>query len=153
MTRNAGEAAPSRPDGVDARLARHGGLSYLEISTVDPRRSATFYERVFGWEVDWRGQDDPRFADRSGQLIGRWVTGRAPAREPGLLPYVYVDSIDDAIEQAIAQGGQVVRAPYLEGDTWIATVRDPAGNLIGIWQAAERRVAKDVGNTREGADR
>jgi predicted enzyme related to lactoylglutathione lyase len=25
-----------------------------------------------------------------------------------------------------------------EGDLWVATVRDPAGNLIGLWQEGPR---------------
>ena len=31
-------------------------------------------------------------------------------------------------------GSKVVREPYLEGDVWVATLTDPAGNVIGIWQ-------------------
>ena len=36
------------PTGVETRLARHGGLSYLHIPAVDVRQSAAFYEQVFG---------------------------------------------------------------------------------------------------------
>ena len=45
------------------RLARHGGLSYLEIPAVDPRRSAAFYAAVLGWNVRGQDSDDPRFED------------------------------------------------------------------------------------------
>ena len=124
--------------GVDARVARHGGLSYLEIPATDLRQSAAFYENALGWNLDWRGSNDCRFEDGTGHLIGHWVTGRAVSREPGLLPYFYVDRLDDAIERATAQGGEVVKAPYPEGDLWVATIRDPAGNLIGLWQAGPR---------------
>jgi len=34
----------------------------------------------------------------------------------------------------VAHGGEVVKAPYPEGNLWVATVRDPAGNMIGLWQ-------------------
>jgi predicted enzyme related to lactoylglutathione lyase len=133
MTQNRDEKASS--PGVDASLARHGGLSYLEVPAVDPQRSATFYEQVVGWRVEQRGPDDFRFGDTTGHLIGRWVTGRSAAREPGLLPYIYVDGVDDAVARVVAHGGEVVRKPYAEGDVRVATVRDPAGNLIGLWQA------------------
>ena len=33
-----------------------------------------------------------------------------------------------------AQGCEIVKAPYAEGALRVATVRDPAGNVIGIWQ-------------------
>ena len=124
--------------GVEARLATHGRLSYLEIPATDLGRSAAFYEGVFGWRVDWRGSDDARFDNTTGHLIGQWVTGRAIAREPGLLPYIYVDRIDDAVERVTAHGGEVVQAPYPEGNLWVATVRDPAGNVIGLWQEGPR---------------
>jgi predicted enzyme related to lactoylglutathione lyase len=125
-------------NGVDARLARHGGLSYLEIPAIDPRRSADFYEKVLGWNLRERDTDDPRFEDATGHLIGRWMTGREIAREPGLFPYFYVDRIDDAVARVVAQGGEVAEAPYPEGNLWVATFRDPAGNLIGLWQVGPR---------------
>jgi predicted enzyme related to lactoylglutathione lyase len=117
---------------VDARLARHGGLSYQEIPAVDAQQSAVFYGQVFGWSLGEREAGDPRFEDGTGHLIGRWVTGRASSRESGLLAYFYVDRIDDAVGRVVAHGGEVVEAPYPEGNLWVATVRDPAGNVIGL---------------------
>jgi predicted enzyme related to lactoylglutathione lyase len=139
MAQNEGETkAPQDGSGVGAGLARHGGLSYLEIPAIDARRSSDFYEKVLGWSLRERGTDDPRFEDTTGHLIGRWVTGCAIAREPGLLPYFYVNRIDEAVAQVVAEGGEVVRAPYPEGNLWVATFRDPAGNLIGLWQEGPR---------------
>jgi predicted enzyme related to lactoylglutathione lyase len=48
--------------------------------------------------------------------------------------YVYVHGLDAAVEQMAAAGSKVVRQPYQEGDVWAATLIDPAGNVIGIWQ-------------------
>jgi len=138
MTQKASEEKQECALGVEARLATHGRLSYLEIPATDLRRSAAFYENVLGWSVEWRSSDDPRFDNTTGHLIGRWVTGRAIAREPGLLPYIYVDRIDDAVARVGAHGGEVVRTPYPEGNLWVATVRDPAGNVIGLWQEGPR---------------
>ncbi|HZS40475.1 MAG TPA: VOC family protein [Polyangia bacterium] len=120
---------------VDAGLTRHGGLSYLEIPAADAGRSAAFYEHVLGWTLQRRDANDIRFADATGHLIGRWVLGRASAAEPGLVPYFYVDQIHSAVERATVHNGEVVKAPYREGDLWVATLRDPAGNTIGLWQA------------------
>ncbi len=138
MPQNDPEVARSRGAGVDARLARHGGLSYLEIPAVDARQSAAFYEKVLGWNLRQPDTDDPRFDDATGHLIGRWVTGRGISREPGLLPYIYVDRIDDAVDRVVEHGGAVVRPPYAEGNLWVATFRDPAGNVIGLWQEGPR---------------
>jgi predicted enzyme related to lactoylglutathione lyase len=123
---------------VDKRLARHGHVSYLEIPAVDIEQSAGFYESVLGWQIHQGQSGHISFDDRSGDLIGRWVTGRLASREPGLVPYIYVDRIDDVVQRVLNQGGEIVKAPYPEGDLWVATFRDPAGNVIGIWQEGNR---------------
>jgi uncharacterized protein len=131
IKRKAGKSEP----GVDASLARNGGLSYLEIPAVNPRKSAEFYGKVFGWKLEEADTDHPKFMDQSGHLLGRWVTGRAASRKPGLLPYIYVDQIKRVMERVAAHGGQIVRAPYAECNLWVSVIRDPAGNVIGVWQA------------------
>jgi hypothetical protein len=138
MAQDDNEAKGSGGSGVGANLARHGGLSYLEIPAVDVRRSAIFYEKVLGWKLRQRETDNPRFDDATGHLIGRWVTGRTISREPGLLPYIYVDCIDDVVGRVAAHGGEVVKPPYAEGNLWVAIFRDPAGNVIGLWQEGPR---------------
>ena len=60
------------------------------------------------------------------------------AGEAGFLPYVYLERVDDALGAAAANGGEVVTPPYPEGDLWVATFRDPAGNVIGVWQRGPR---------------
>jgi uncharacterized protein len=124
-----------RKPGVDKRLARHGGLSYVEIPAVDPRRSAAFYAKVLGWNLHAGDSEHPKFTDQTGHLLGRWVSGRAIGREPGLLAYVYVDHIRRAVKLAVRLGGEIVKPIYPEGNLWVATIRDPAGNVIGLWQA------------------
>jgi len=132
------ETQTANPTGVEARLARHGGLSYLHIPAVDVHQSAAFYEQVFGWKIHGRDTARPGFDGGTGHVSGAWVTDQAISREPGLLPYIYVDRIDDTIEQVEAQGGEIVKAPYPEGNLWVATFRDPAGNVLGLWQEGAR---------------
>ena len=138
MAGNEREKTGGTGTGVDSRLARPGGLSYLEIPAVDTEHAAAFYGQVLGWRLERRAANDLRFEDATGHLLGRWVTGRAPSREPGLLAYFYVERIDDAVGRVVAHGGEVVQAPCAEGNLWVATVRDPAGNLLGLWQEGPR---------------
>jgi hypothetical protein len=65
-------------------------------------------------------------------------TGRAIPDEPGVLPYIYVHGIDRIVERIAANGGRIEKPPYPEGDLWVATFRDPAGNVIGVWQQGPR---------------
>ena len=139
MSQNDDQRAPSaEAGGVEAGLARHGGLSYLHIPATDVQQSAAFYERVFGWQVHRRDNGRASFSDATGHIGGAWVTDQAISREPGLLPYIYVNRIDDTLKQVVEQGGEVVNAPYPEGNLWVATFRDPAGNVIGLWQEGQR---------------
>ena len=129
-------SAPDDP-GVEATVARPGGISYLGLPARDAAESAEFYRAVFGWEV--RGTPDRlSFSDGTGHVIGHWRTDLPAAGEAGIRPYVYVTRLDEVLAKAVEQGGEVVSAPYPQGSLTIATVRDPAGNVIGIWQEAAR---------------
>jgi uncharacterized protein len=122
-------SAPADP-GVEATVARPGGVSYLGMPAQDVARSADFYRAVFGWQI----RDQGSFSDGTGHVIGHWRTDLAAAGEAGIRPYIYVTQLDDVLRKAAEQGAEVVTLPYQEGNLTIATVRDPAGNVIGIWQ-------------------
>ena len=118
-------------------LLRRPRLCYLEIPAVDVRRSAAFYEEVFGWNIRHRDTARPSFDDATGYVSGAWVIDRNISREPGLLPYIWVDAIDAILAQVGAHGGEIVEASHPDspgGSCFIATFRDPAGNLIGLYQ-------------------
>jgi uncharacterized protein len=131
----------------EGSVTRDAGISYMHIPARDPRLSASFYNAVFGWEL--RGDPDhPSFNDGTGHVIGAWVTDVEPVENAGVLPYVFVDSVDAALDRVVANGGRVLRDPYPEGEgdspLWVATFRDPAGNTIGVWQTSPRNISTRV---------
>jgi predicted enzyme related to lactoylglutathione lyase len=128
------EATGTDQVGVDAGLSRNGGLSYVHIPAVDARQSAVFYETVFRWDVYGHDTARPGFTDGTGHVGGAWMTNQAVSREPGLLPYIYVDDIQATIAAIEGNAGEIVDAVYPEGNLLIATFRDPAGNVMGVWQ-------------------
>jgi predicted enzyme related to lactoylglutathione lyase len=123
---------------VDARLARPGAVTYLHIPASDVRQAAAFYRDVFGWNINNPDSDRPSFDDRSGNLSGAWLGHHLAVTEPGLLPYIYVDQIDDTVARILAHGGEMVTEPSPEGSLIVATFRDPAGNVLGIWHDTTR---------------
>lgn len=136
LDRLAGDT-PQGQGSADAPFAKDGKLSYLQIPAQDVEATATFYAKVFGWKLS--GSSSHRsFTDASGELLGAFVPGREISRQAGLLPYVYVDGIDAAVARIEAAGGTMQAQPYAEGKLWVATFRDPAGNLMGIWTAGPR---------------
>ena len=118
--------------GVEGTVARPGGVSYLRIPARDVPESAAFYRTVFGWRL--RGSADaPSFSDGTGHVIGHWRTDLPVAGQAGVLPYIYVTDLDATLATAADVGASVVTPPYPEGSLRVATISDPAGNVIGIW--------------------
>jgi uncharacterized protein len=112
----------------------HGRLAYIQIPALDVRESAAFYKEIFGWQI--RGGSDAHlsFTDAGGDIIGAFITDAMISTEPGVIFFVYVHGLDATLEKMVSAGSKVVRQPYKEGDVWVATLIDPAGNEIGIWQ-------------------
>ncbi len=105
----------------------------LQIPALDVMASAEFYEKVFGWRIE---RPYPSF--ESPGLIGQWVDDRRPSHEAGILAWINVKDIDDALELVPHSGGTVVDDASADGPRWLATIRDPAGNSIGIAQHGPR---------------
>jgi predicted enzyme related to lactoylglutathione lyase len=60
--------------------------------------------------------------------------GRPPGDKPGLLFYVMVDSLDATIDTIMANGGEIVQPIGEDAPEITARFRDPAGNVIGLFQ-------------------
>jgi predicted enzyme related to lactoylglutathione lyase len=112
---------------------RLGGISYLRIPAPDPQRVAAFYRAVFDWKVD-DDRKDPSFEDGTGHVIGHFVSDLPVAGEAGPTPYIFMERVADVLKKVTDSGGKIATEPYPEGDLWVATFTDPAGNHFGVWQ-------------------
>jgi predicted enzyme related to lactoylglutathione lyase len=112
----------------------NGKICYVEIPASDVARSAEFYERVFGWEIRRRGDGSTAFDDTVGQVSGAFVTGRPPLEQPGLLLYVWCDSVAATIDAVLAAGGEIVQPVGADAPEITARFRDPGGNVLGLYQ-------------------
>jgi len=116
---------------------RRPSFCYIEIPALDVHQSAALYHAVFGWNIRHRDTDRPSFDDAAGNISGAWVTGRPASAAPGLLPYIWVDSINATLQRAEQHGASVVEPAHPDhpGSTClIATFHDPAGNLLGLYE-------------------
>lgn len=112
----------------------NGKICYLEIPATDVARSSEFYRAVFGWQIRRRGDGHLAFDDGVGEVSGSWVTGRPSSPQPGLLVYIMVDSVAAAVSAVIANGGEIVQRIGVDAPEITARFRDPAGNVIGLYQ-------------------
>jgi predicted enzyme related to lactoylglutathione lyase len=112
----------------------NGKICYIEIPAIDIARSSEFYERVFGWSIRRRGDGSVAFDDGVGEVSGTWILRRPPAAEPGLLISIMVDNAAATVDAIVANGCEIVRPIGADAPEITARFRDPAGNVLGIYQ-------------------
>lgn len=113
---------------------RTGKICYIEIPALDVSASAQFYQRVFGWHIRQHGDGSTAFDDTTGEVSGMWVPGRPPSDHPGLLVSIMVADAATIIEAIIAAGGEIVQPVNPDEREVYALFRDPAGNILSIYQ-------------------
>jgi uncharacterized protein len=111
-----------------------GKICYIEIPATDIARSAEFYRRVFGWNIRQRGDGSIAFDDVVNQVSGSWVLGRPLSAVPGLLIYIMVDRVAATVNLVVANGGEIVHPIGADAPEITARFRDPAGNVLGLYQ-------------------
>src|SRR2546423_12133606 len=120
-------------------IPTNGKICYVELPALDIERSAKFYTAVFGWKVRTRGDGSTAFDDAVGGVSGTWKVGRPPAGDPGLLVYVMVDSVAATLKAIRSNGGSVVQEVGADAPEITARFKDPAGNVIGLYQEPAQR--------------
>jgi predicted enzyme related to lactoylglutathione lyase len=118
-----------------APTSNHGKICYLQIPATDVDTSARFYAEIFGWGLRRHGDGTQAFDDTAGGVSGMWVTDRKPwAGEPGLQVDIMVDNAEETAAAIVAHGGEIVQPIGWQAPEITAVFRDPAGNLLGIYQ-------------------
>jgi len=113
---------------------RTGKICYVEIPASDIAQSAQFYQRAFGWHIRQHSDGSTAFDDTTGGVSGMFVTGRPPSNVPGLVVSIMVASAATTIEAINAAGGEIVQPVNPDEREVYARFRDPAGNVLGIYQ-------------------
>ena len=85
-----------------------------------------------------RGDGATAFDDSIGEVSGSWVRGRPAATLPGFMIYIMVDSVEEAVKNAVASGAKLVQPIGVDAPEITARVSDPAGNIIGLYQQPKK---------------
>lgn len=110
---------------------------HFEIPIDEPERAAAFYREVFNWNVEKWGSFD-YWAMTTGEEPGPGAEGALAPRSAvpeGVVVYVGVDSIDEAMAKVQKAGGTLLtdKVP-IPAIGWSAHFRDTEGNLVGLFQ-------------------
>ena len=112
----------------------NGKICYIEMPATDIRRAADFYKSVFGWNIRERGDGSTSFDDGVNEVSGAFVLGRPPSSEVGMLVYILVDNVAATVDKVVAEGGEIVQPIGADAPEITARFRDPAGNVLGLYQ-------------------
>jgi predicted enzyme related to lactoylglutathione lyase len=117
----------------------NGKICYIVMPAADIAVSADFYSKVFGWSVRTRADGSAAFDDGVGEVSGTWVLGREPVSPNTLQVHIMVDAAVKTLELVAARGGQIVQPIGADAPEITALFRDPAGNVLGIYQHRSSR--------------
>ena len=118
---------------------------HFEIQATQPTELIAFYETMFGWKFNAWG-DYPYWLIETGPAEAPGINGgllqrHGPAAPPGqgvnaFVCTVDVPDVDDAVARAEAAGA-VLAVPKMAiaGTGWLAYIKDPDGNLLGMMQS------------------
>lgn len=112
-----------------------GVMNHIEFPADDVERAKRFYAAVAGWEY----QEMPGYGGywlfRTGEGTGGAIGVRGTAAPEKLRVYITIDDVEAALAAAVANGGtQVDEIQDVPGQGRFATVRDPEGNEVGLWE-------------------
>jgi hypothetical protein len=133
-----GQAAAAAAEPVPGPSVGTGApADWFEIAGADADRSQRFYAEIFGWQVSDPGQGYLR-VDTGTE---RGIRGGIAAARPGTWATVYarVPHVAETLAKAAELGGSREYGPVAgAGPMQTGAVRDPAGNVLGIYSQPDR---------------
>lgn len=118
-------------------------VQHFEIPADDVERAKKFYSEVFGWKISdvpgmnytllYTAEVDKNNMAKEKGVINGGMMERGVVKSPVIV--VTVASIEESLEKIKAAGGEAVTEVMTVGDMGLYSyVKDPEGNIIGIWQ-------------------
>lgn len=120
-----------------------GSIGWVDLTVPECDAIRSFYERVVGWTsqpVEMEGYSDycmiPPGAQNpaAGICHARGVNADIPAH---WLVYITVANVEESVRTCVSLGGSVIRPPSEMGGAKVAIIRDPAGAVCALYEAAK----------------
>jgi predicted enzyme related to lactoylglutathione lyase len=117
-----------------------GRFVWHELLTSDPEAAQAFYKPLIGWDTSaFEGADEPYTmwtyeAQPMGGVMALPAEAVQMGAPPHWLPYVGVDDVDAAVEQAKGLGGSALREPFdVPTVGRIGILADPQGVVFAVF--------------------
>lgn len=128
-----------------------GTFCWIDLGTPDVAAAKAFYEALLGWETEDVPTGDGETSTLC-RLHGKEVAGmheHGPGESAGWGSSISTHDIDATTRRARELGAEVETEPFDVMDAGrLATVRDPAGASVSLWQPGTRigaRYVNDLG--------
>lgn len=109
-------------------------IVHIEFKSADFERTATFYEKLFGWKTAKNASSSYMKVDSSDAPSAGWIRADL-VQSPGPVAYLTVDDLPAKLEEVEQAGGRVlVRSLPFAGGGEIGLIADPDGNVLGLWR-------------------
>jgi uncharacterized protein len=121
------------------RVNDPGCLTWNELQSRDPEKTAAFYAELFGWEME-PVEESGKLAYVTIENTGSMNGGIMPMTEqhgdapPHWLAYFTVPSCDEAVARVRELGGEGLVGPLNIGAGRIAVVQDPQGAVFALFE-------------------
>ncbi len=131
-----------------------GTPNWVDLQTTDQAAAKRFYASLLGWtfeDMPMPGGGAYSMAKRNGVDVAA-VAPMPPGAPEGMPPmwntYLAVEDVDAVVGKVEPAGGQVLMPAADVGDSGrMAFVADPAGAVVGLWQAGKHIGANLVNET------
>ena len=109
-------------------------INHIELSSKDLKETKRFYSRLFRWTFEMFG-DNYMVFHTTKKGVGGGFQQSKKVSDGTTHFYVTVDSIPQTQQKAVGLGGKVGqrKKPIGGGMGYWGTVKDPHGNVIGVW--------------------
>ena len=114
---------------------------HIELTTDNLGKAKEFYGKLFKWTLEDMPMPNGTYTMlKAGEGPGGGMMNKPSPEVPtAWLPYVQVDSVDDAVAQAKKLGGKVMKDnPPIPGMGAFAILLDPTGGAIGVYENAKK---------------
>jgi uncharacterized protein len=117
-----------------------GAINWMDLTVENAEGVRDFYRKVVGWksmDVDMNEYNDYCMMSpeddqvRTGICHAQGVNAGIP---PQWIMYVNVANLDESLDAAIKNGGQLVNGPRQMGEARYCIIQDPAGAVVGLFQ-------------------
>lgn len=109
-------------------------IAHVEIPSSDLNQTRDFFNKIFGWEFKPFGNGYMLFNNHKGIMVGIRQVDKVNSGDTTVF-HINVSSIDEVLKTAKESGGSIFKGKtVIPAMGWYALLKDPQGNIIGLYQ-------------------